>query len=50
MTMYSCPPVAIMATAYVLHSDHSIPKTVDYDTYCYFIEKGIALGTYGTGH
>lgn len=31
---------------YVLHSDHSIPHTVDYDTYSYFIKKGIELGTY----
>lgn len=31
---------------YVLHSDHSIPKTVDYDTYRYFIQKGLELGTY----
>jgi len=31
---------------YVLHSDHSIPKTVDYDTYKYFIEKGLELGQY----
>jgi uroporphyrinogen decarboxylase len=29
---------------YVLHSDHSIPKTVDYETYRYFIEKGLELG------
>ncbi|MBQ3141874.1 MAG: hypothetical protein IJC25_07925 [Clostridia bacterium] len=33
---------------YVLHSDHSIPKTVDYETYCYFIKKGLELGTYET--
>lgn len=31
---------------YVLHSDHSIPVTVRYDTYRYFIEKGLALGRY----
>ncbi len=29
---------------YILHSDHSIPKTVDYDTYRYFIKKGLSLG------
>lgn len=29
-----------------LHSDHSIPKTVDYETYRYFIQKGLELGTY----
>ena len=31
---------------YVLHSDHSIPKTVNYETYCYFIKKGLELGQY----
>lgn len=31
---------------YVLHSDHSIPWTVEHDTYRYFIDKGLSLGTY----
>lgn len=31
---------------YALHSDHSIPDTVDYETYSHFVEKGLALGTY----
>jgi uroporphyrinogen decarboxylase len=31
---------------FVLHSDHSIPRTVDYETYRYFIDKGLELGTY----
>jgi uroporphyrinogen decarboxylase len=31
---------------YVLHSDHSIPNTVNYETYQYFIQKGLELGTY----
>ncbi|MFI3206429.1 MAG: uroporphyrinogen decarboxylase family protein [Clostridia bacterium] len=31
---------------YMIHSDHSIPKTVDYEIYKYFIEKGLELGTY----
>ncbi|HEY3289926.1 MAG TPA: uroporphyrinogen decarboxylase family protein [Anaerolineae bacterium] len=31
---------------YVLHSDHSIPITVDYETYKYFIQRGLELGTY----
>jgi uroporphyrinogen decarboxylase len=33
---------------YVLHSDHSIPNTVHYETYRYFIERGLELGAYGT--
>lgn len=31
---------------YILHSDHSIPNTVNYDTYKYFINKGLELGAY----
>lgn len=31
---------------YILHTDHSIPDTVDYDTYRYFMLKGIELGSY----
>lgn len=31
---------------FVLHSDHSIPKTVDFDTYRYFIRRGLELGRY----
>ncbi len=31
---------------YVLHSDHSIPNTVEYDTYRYFVDTGLAMGTY----
>lgn len=31
---------------FALHSDHSIPRTVDYETYQYFIQKGLALGAY----
>lgn len=31
---------------YALHSDHSIPKTVDYDSYKFFLERGLELGTY----
>ena len=38
---------AMMETCnYVLHSDHSIPKTVHIDSYRYFIEKGLELGSY----
>jgi uroporphyrinogen decarboxylase len=31
---------------YVLHSDHSIPDQVEYETYRYFAERGLELGTY----
>ncbi len=39
-------PTVMQGYNYFLHSDHSIPKTVDYDTYCYFKKKGLELGTY----
>ena len=31
---------------YAVHSDHSIPKTVQYETYRYFIDKALELGAY----
>lgn len=39
-------PIVMQKYGYTLHSDHSIPNTVYYDTYRYFIEKGLSLGTY----
>lgn len=39
-------PEVMKGFAFTLHSDHSIPKTVEFDTYRYFIEKGLELGTY----
>ena len=33
---------------FILHSDHSIPESTDYDTYRYFLDLGRQLGTYGT--
>ena len=39
-------PVVKEGFAYFLHSDHSIPNTVDYETYRYFIDKGLELGKY----
>lgn len=39
-------PVVMGHYGYVLHSDHSIPNTVDYDTYRHFVERGLELGTY----
>jgi uroporphyrinogen decarboxylase len=31
---------------YILHSDHSIPTTTDYDTYRFFVDKGLELGSF----
>ncbi|MEG0911696.1 MAG: uroporphyrinogen decarboxylase family protein [Ruthenibacterium sp.] len=39
-------PVVKQGYGYALHSDHSIPKTVDYDTFVYFLKKAKELGTY----
>jgi uroporphyrinogen decarboxylase len=39
-------PVVKGHYGYVLHSDHSIPDQVDYDSYRYFVERGKELGMY----
>jgi uroporphyrinogen decarboxylase len=31
---------------YILHSDHSIPDTCNYETYRFFVDEGLRLGTY----
>lgn len=39
-------PVVKEGFAYCLHSDHSIPNTVNYETLKYFIETGMEMGRY----
>ncbi len=39
-------PTVMKNFGYVLHSDHSIPNTVEYETLKYFIERGKEIGTY----
>lgn len=39
-------PVIKGKYGYVLHSDHTIPSTVEYETYRYFVEKGLELGKF----
>jgi len=39
-------PVVKKGFGYVLHSDHSIPNTVDYDTFQYYLKRGRELGVY----
>lgn len=39
-------PVVKGNYGFVLHSDHSIPNTVFYDSYRYFVQRGLELGTY----
>lgn len=38
-------PKAIKDGGYILHTDHSIPPTVNYHTYEYFIKKALEIGT-----
>jgi len=42
-------PTVMQGYGYIAHSDHSIPKTVEYETYRYFIDKALQLGTYNKG-
>lgn len=37
---------AIKGSGYILHTDHSISKAVDYNTYKYFFEEGLRIGSY----
>ncbi|MCL2821335.1 MAG: hypothetical protein FWD38_11030 [Oscillospiraceae bacterium] len=39
-------PIVMQDFGYIAHSDHSIPKTVDYETFRYYIDKVLELGTY----
>ncbi len=39
-------PGAMEGGGYVLQIDHSAPNQINYETYRYFIEKGLELGTY----
>jgi len=39
-------PVVKEGFGYILHSDHSIPDTCDYETYRYFVDEGLKLGRY----
>ena len=39
-------PIVKNGFGYVLHSDHSIPKTVNYETLKYYFAKGLELGRY----
>jgi len=39
-------PVVKSDYGYILHSDHSIPTTTDYETYRFFVDEGLRLGAY----
>jgi uroporphyrinogen decarboxylase len=39
-------PGAMAGSGYVLQVDHSVSPLVEYDTYKYFVERGLEIGTY----
>ncbi len=39
-------PVVKQGRGYILHSDHSIPDTCNYETYRFFVDEGLKLGEY----
>jgi uroporphyrinogen decarboxylase len=39
-------PIVMENSGYILQVDHSCPGEVNYETYKYFIETGLKLGTY----
>lgn len=39
-------PIAMKDSGYILYTDHSVSTRVEYDTYKYFIETGLRIGTY----
>jgi uroporphyrinogen decarboxylase len=39
-------PIVKQGFGYIAHSDHSIPKTVDYETFRYYIDRALELGAY----
>jgi uroporphyrinogen decarboxylase len=39
-------PAAMEGGGYVLHTDHSIPDQVEYETYRFFLRRGLEIGTY----
>jgi uroporphyrinogen decarboxylase len=39
-------PEAMKGSGYILQVDHSVSHQVDYETYKYFVDKGLEIGTY----
>jgi uroporphyrinogen decarboxylase len=39
-------PAAMAGSGYILQVDHSVPSTVTYETYKYFVDTGRRIGTY----
>jgi len=39
-------PAAMEGGGYILHTDHSVSPAVEYETYKFFVERGLEMGTY----
>lgn len=39
-------PTAMEGSGYVLHTDHSVSSRVNYETYKFFVQRGLEIGTY----
>ncbi len=39
-------PAAMEGSGYVLHTDHSVSSRVNYETYKFFVRRGLEIGTY----
>ena len=39
-------PPAMAGSGYILHTDHSVSTRVKYETYKYFVDTGLRIGTY----
>ncbi len=39
-------PAAMVGNGYILQVDHSVPSQVNYETYKYFVETALEIGTY----
>jgi uroporphyrinogen decarboxylase len=39
-------PALMEDSGFILHSDHSVPTTTEYETYRFFVDEGLRLGTY----
>jgi uroporphyrinogen decarboxylase len=39
-------PAAMAGSGYILQVDHSVSSQVNYETYKYFVDKGLEIGTY----
>ena len=39
-------PALMQGSGYILHSDHSIPTDCEYETYRFFVDEGLKIGTY----